>query len=80
MEEAFRVEVVKMIGEGNPPCFQHEGALKGLTRNLFRPRKNILVAVMRKPPGAIPNSAAAYFHCEEVILQQLQRAVQSALV
>ena len=62
MTKSFLAEVVEIVGKGMPAVFNEETESKGLTRDLFHLGSTVLVAVRRKAPGAIPNSAAAYTH------------------
>ena len=59
VKEDFCADVVK-VGGATPSTFQ-EGALKGLTREVFQPGSTVMVDVTRKAQGTIPHSAAACF-------------------
>ena len=59
VKKSFCADVVRV--DGATPSTLQEGVLAGLTRDFFQQGSTVLVAVMRKAPGAIPHSAAAYF-------------------
>ena len=66
VEESFCADVVNIVGASTPSVFRN-GASQGLTRLLFKPGGTIRVIVMRKAPGAVLHSAAAYSYLEPIL-------------